>query len=112
MEDNYIDHFGGKEKNTNSENSKLYVVPLVMGILSFVCFAVYLWSAFHSRSAVMSIICLVPLFSIIGLIFSSVTRSARYEHFKIWFWGLISCVLGIAFQMFIFLGTMMAIAQK
>jgi len=113
MKDDYIDQFGGNGKDTGIEDSKLIKVPLVLGVICFVCFAVYLWSAFHSRSAVMALVYFVPLLSIIGLVISFVTRRARdYYYSKIWTMGLVSCALSFVLFFLLYLGTMAVLAQR
>ena len=66
---------------------------------------------FGSRSIIMCVIDLVPLFSIIGLVFSFTTRDSRYDHYKIWLAGLIGCALSLFLVVLIFFGGMVALAQ-
>lgn len=111
MNDNYIDQFGSNKNYSSPKKSDSYYIPLAMTILSFICFVVYLLSAFGSRSVVMCVICFVPIFSIIGLVFSFTTRDSRYEHPKIWLAGLIGCALCMFLMVLFFFGSMAALAQ-
>ena len=111
MGDNYINQFGSEKDRPRYEDSKLVKVPLVMGIICFAIYAVYLWSAFFSRSAVMALVVFVPILSIIGLVISIITRSAR-DYTKVWIAGLICCALSIVFFLFIYVGSWFAIAQR
>ena len=111
MNDNYIDQFGSNKDYSRPKNSNSYYVPLAMAISSFICFVVYLLSAFGRRSVIMCVICLVPIFSIIGLVFSFTTRDSRYDHYKIWLVGLIGCALSLFLMVLFFFGSMAAIAQ-
>lgn len=111
MNDNYIDQFGERKDYKSSGDSKHYFVPLNMGILSFVLFVIYLCSAFGSRSVLMCVVYFVPILSIIGLVFSYITRDARREYNLIWLSGLISCLVGLIVFFFLFIGTMAALAQ-
>ena len=112
MNDSYIDQFGGNKKDRSIDDSKLIKVPLVLGVVCFVFFAVYLWSAFHGRSAVMALVIFVPLLSIIGLVISIITRRSRDNYYKIWIMGLFSCLLCLVMFFLLYLGTMVALAQR
>ncbi|MBE7069533.1 MAG: hypothetical protein E7386_03415 [Ruminococcaceae bacterium] len=63
MGNDYIDKFGGDRKYVSPEDSKRIYVPIAMGAICVVIYAVYLWSAFNSRSAVMALLffCADPL---------------------------------------------------
>ena len=111
MNDNYIDQFGSNRKSSSPRESNSYYVPLNMAILSCVCFVIYLLSAFGSRSVIMCVIYFVPIFSIIGLVFSFTTRDSRYEHHNIWLAGVVGCALSLFLMVLIFFGTMAALAQ-
>ena len=111
MDDKYLDQFGRDEKYVSRDNSKRHFVPLVMGIINVVIFVVYLSSAFGDRGLAMCFIYFVPFLSIIGLIFSVVTRRSRDEYFTIWICGLILCALSLVIYFFVFVGTMFALAQ-
>ena len=111
MNDNYIDQFGNSKESGRSRDSNSYRVHLVMAILSFACFAVYLLSAFGTRSVIMCVVYFVPIFSIIGLIFSFTTRDSRDYHHAIWLAGLIGCALSLVLMVLLYFGTMMALAQ-
>jgi hypothetical protein len=111
MNDNYIDQFGSNRNYTSSGESNSYYVPIVMTILSFTCFLIYLLSALGSRSVIMCVVFFVPIFSIIGLVFSFITRDSRYDHHKIWVAGLIGCALSLFLMVLLFFGTMAALAQ-
>ena len=111
MRDDYIDQFGGNKPDKSYEDSKLVKVPLVIGIICFVIFAVYLWSAFHSRSAVMALVIFVPFLSIIGLVISFITRNARY-YTNVWIKGLICCLLSLVLVFLIYVASWFALAQR
>jgi hypothetical protein len=111
MNDNYIDQFGSNKDYSRPKDSNSYYVPLVMAVISFICFVVYLLSAFSFRSVIMCVIDFVPIFSIIGLVFSFTTRDSRYDHYKIWLAGLVGCALSLFLMIIIFFGTMAALAQ-
>lgn len=111
MQGDYIDQFGGNKPDKSYEDSKLVKAPLVMGIICFVIFAVYLWSAFHSRSAVMALVIFVPPISINGLVISFITRNARY-YTNVWIKGLICCLLNLGLFFLLYLGTMVALVQS
>lgn len=112
MEDNYIDQFGGNMKSESSDKSRLCYIPLAMGIISFVSFAVYLLSALFFRSVVMCIIYFVPLCSIVGLVFSFVTRNDKGDHEEIWLRGLISSALSFVLFFIIYLASWAVLAQR
>ena len=112
MDNNYIEQFGDNKRSVRSENPKLCFVPLIMGILSFISFAVYLWSAFHARSVVMCVIYFVPIYSIVGLAFSFITRHSKDKHFAIWLIGLTGCLLSLVFYVVLFFATWAALAQR
>ena len=111
MNDNYIDQFGNNRDSGRTKDSNSYRVPLVMAILSFVCFAVYLLNAFGTRSVIMFVVYFVPVLSIIGLIFSFTTRNSRDYHHAIWLAGSIGCALSLVLMVLLYFGTMMALAQ-
>ena len=99
MDDNYIDQYGDDNRSARSDKSDPYYIPLVMGILSFICFAIYTWSAFHARSVAMCVILFVPVFSIIGMVFSNITPIPFI---------IMMCFILINL---LFLGNMLALAQ-
>ena len=111
MRDDYIDQYGGNRQDKSYEDSKLVKAPLVMGIICFVIYAVYLWTAFHSRSAVMALVIFVPLLSIIGLVISFITRNARY-YTNVWIKGLICCLLSLGLFFLIYVASWFALAQR
>lgn len=112
VKDNYIDQFGGKNDNSSSGHTTLCFVPATMGIICILIYAVYLWSALTSRSAAMALVVFVPILSIIGLIFSFVTRNDRSEYEKIWLFGLSSCGISFIFFILIYFGSWFALAQS
>ena len=111
MNDNYIDQFGSNRNHTSSGEYYSYYLPIVMTILSFICFLIYLLSALGSRSVIMCVVFFVPIFSIIGLVFSFTTRDSRDYHHAIWLAGLIGCALSLVLMVLLYFGTMMALAQ-
>ena len=112
MGDNYIDQFGNKKGSAGSRRPELCFVPLAMGMLSFMDFAVYTWSAFHDRSLVMCIVYFVPFISITGMVFSFATRRVRDKHFKVWLSGTIACGLSLVLYIVLFFATWAALAQR
>lgn len=111
MIDKYIDQFGSDKDYSRPKNSKACYLPLAMAIISFICFVVYLLSAFGNRSVIMCVIYLVPILSIIGLVFSFTTRDSKYDHYIIWLAGLTGCALSLFLMVLFFFGSMVALAQ-
>ena len=112
MGEDYIDRFGGKKDYSGSDYSIRRYIPLTMGIISFIIFAVYLFSALNGRGAIMSIIIFVPFFSIIGLILSFITRKTKDNYYRLWLFGVISCALSFILFNLIYFATWMALAQR
>lgn len=112
MGNDYIDKFGGDRKYVSPEDSKRIYVPIAMGAICVVIYAVYLWSAFNSRSAVMALLFFVPILSIIGMVFSFITRSIRDTRFKLWFLGLISCALSFVLFILLYFASWVVLAQR
>ena len=111
MNDDYINQFGSNRNNSNLEDSKLCYVPLVMGVICIVIFAICLLSAFNGNGAAMALVVFVPILSIIGLIFSIITRSIRDYRYKLWFFGLISCALSLFLSILLYFASWFALAQ-
>lgn len=111
MDDNYIDQYGDNNRPAKKEKSDSYYIPPAMAGLNFMIFVAYLWSAYHSRGKVMALIAFVPIFSIIGMVFSYTTRHSREKHLAIWLFGLIGCVISFILINLLFLGNMLALAQ-
>ena len=112
MGDDYINQYGGKKDYSGSGHPMLCFVPATMGILSIFIYVVYLCSAFNGRSAAMALIVFVPILSIIGMIFSFVTRYDRNEYNALWLFGTISCVLSFVLSVFLYFGSWVALAQS
>lgn len=111
MNDDYINQFGDNRKHTNLEDSKRCYVPLVMGVICIVIFAIYLLSALNGGGAAMALVVFVPILSIIGVIFSIITRSIRDYRFKLWFFGLISCALSLFLSILLYFASWFVLAQ-
>lgn len=112
MNENYIDQFGGKNNYSSSGHTRLCFVPPTMGIFCILIYVVYFFSALNGRSAAMALIVFVPILSIIGMIFSFVTRNDRSEFETLWLFGTISCVLSFVLSVFLYFGSWVALAQS
>lgn len=62
--------------------------------LTFLSFALYFYSANHAPYSYTDCILAGPVFSLIGMIFSFLTRKSRKAYPNLWICGLIACSLG------------------
>ena len=60
----------------------------------FPSFALYFYSANHAPYSYTDCILAGPVFSLIGMIFSFLTRKSRKAYPNLWICGLIACSLG------------------
>ncbi len=67
-------------------------LPFFLGALSFLCSL--LLSANHAPYSYTDCILAGPVFSLIGMIFSFLTRKSRKAYPNLWICGLIACSLG------------------
>lgn len=81
-------------KNRMHLNKVWTALPLFLGALSFLSFALYFYSANHAPYSYTDCILAGPVFSLIGMIFSFLTRKSRKAHPTLWICGLIACSLG------------------
>lgn len=73
---------------------KLTAVPLILGILSFLTFGLYYYSANHAPYTYTDVILAAPIFSFIGMIVSIITRKSRKQYPALWTSGLVICLFG------------------
>lgn len=100
------------EKSASSGVSKYIYNPLGMGLASIFSFAVFLLGTYNRITILIFLIFCVPVFSLIGLVFSFVTVRVIKGHVLVWILGLLSCLAGLgAFNVYMYL-QMMAIAQQ
>lgn len=81
-------------KNRMHLNKVWTALPLFLGALSFLSFALYFYSANHAPYSYTNCILAGPVFSLIGMIFSFLTRKSRKAYPNLWICGLIACSLG------------------
>lgn len=86
-------------------------IPTILSSASIIFFAIYVWSAYHSRGHEMFMVCLVPLFSIYGIVVSILTRKAGRDNHVLWLIGLISSIICLALFMLLYCATWFALAQ-
>ena len=79
---------------------KMNSIPLICGLLSIATFLIYFYSANHAPYSYTDIIVLDPVFSFVGLIFSTLTRKTRT---LIWWLGLLLCILGFLVCIMVFM---------
>ena len=100
------------EKSASSGVSKYIYNPLGMGLASIISFAVFLLGTYNRITILMFLIICVPVFAIIGLVFSFITKRVIKGHVLLWILGLLSCIAGLGeFIVYMYL-QMMAIAQQ
>ena len=78
-------------KNRMLQSKPWIVLPLFLGALSFLSFALYFYSANHAPYSYTDCILAGPVFSLVGMIFS---RKSRKAYPNLWICGLIACSLG------------------
>ena len=81
-------------KNRMLQSKPWIALPLFLGALSFLSFALYFYSANHAPYSYTDCILAGPVFSLIGMIFSFLTRKSRKAYPNLWICGLIACSLG------------------
>ena len=81
-------------KNRTPASKILMALPLILGITSFLTFALYFYSANHAPYTYIDIILAGPILSFIGVIISITTRRNRKTHPLLWTCGLITCLCG------------------
>jgi hypothetical protein len=72
----------------------LVALPLILGLASFLAFAIYFYSANHAPYKYTDIIIVGPVFSFVGIIISIITRKSRKQYPTLWFSGLVVCLFG------------------
>ena len=93
-------------------NKILALISLAFGILSLFSFVFYFYSANHAPYTYIDVIFFGPLFSLIGIMISIITRKSRKIHPVLWISGIISCMLGFIVCMFVFSVLIMLMAAK
>ena len=83
-----------KKENRKIPGKIWIMMPLILGILSFLSFAVYRYSANHAPYTYTDIILAGPVCSFIGVMISIVTRRGRNRYPALWWCGLITCACG------------------
>lgn len=81
-------------KNREKVSRKLVAAPLILGIMSFLSFAVYLYSANTAPYSYIGVIYAGPVLSLIGVIISIITRKSRKTYPILWSSGLVLCLFG------------------
>ena len=85
-------------KNRMLQSKPWIAPPLFLGALSFLSFALSFalsfYSANHAPYSYTDCILAGPVFSLIGTIFSFLTRKSRKAYPNLWICGLIACSLG------------------
>lgn len=81
-------------KNRMPQSKPWIALPLFLGALSFLSFALYFYSANHAPYSYTDCILAGPVFSLIGMIFSFLTQKSRKAYSNLWICGLIACSLG------------------
>ena len=72
----------------------LLAMPLALGVLSLLSFALYDYSANHPPYAYTDVIAAGPVLALAGLVITFITRKSRREHPGLWVSGLVVCSLG------------------
>lgn len=81
--------------NDKTPTSKILIlIPLILGIISFLTFVLYFYSANYASYTYIDIILVGPVLSFIGVIISIITRQSRKTHSMLWTCGLITCLFG------------------
>lgn len=99
-------------KDRKAANKILIAAPLILGISSFLAFALYFYSANHAPYTYTSIIFAGPILSFIGVIISILTRRSIKTYPTLWICGFISCLFGfiVCVLIIVLLITIMAAA--
>lgn len=97
-------------KDRISKNKILIAMPLILGISSFLTFALYYYSANHAPYTYTNIIVAGPILSFFGVIISILTRKNRKMYPTLWICGLITCLFGFIVCVLIILLLIMIMA--
>lgn len=97
-------------KDRTPKNKILIAVPLILGISSFLTFALYYYSANHAPYTYTNIIVAGPILSFFGVIISILTRKIRKMYPTLWICGLITCLFGFIVCVLIILLLIMIMA--
>lgn len=97
-------------KDRTPKNKILIAVPLILGISSFLTFALYYYSANHAPYTYTNIIVAGPILSFFGVIISILTRKSRKMYPTLWICGLITCLFGFIVCVLIILLLIMIMA--
>jgi peptidoglycan/LPS O-acetylase OafA/YrhL len=81
-------------KDGKSSIKTLIALPLILGVASFVSFAIYFYSANHAPYKYIDIILVGPVLSFVGMIISIMTRKSRKQYPTLWISGLLACLFG------------------
>jgi hypothetical protein len=81
-------------KDKRSSMKTLIALPLILGIASFLTFAIYYYSANHAPYQYTDVILAGPVLSFIGIIILIITRKSRKQYPTLWAGGLFVCLLG------------------
>jgi hypothetical protein len=90
-------------KNEKASIKTVVALPLILGLASFLTFAIYFYSANHAPYKYTDIILVGPMFSFVGIVISIITRKSRKQYPTLWFSGLFVCLLGFMICVFIIL---------
>lgn len=89
-------------KDRTPASKILIAAPLILGISSFLTFAVYFYSANHAPYTYIDIIVAGPILSFIGVTISIFTRRSRKTYPILWMCGLMTCLFGFIACVLIF----------
>lgn len=78
-------------------------VPLILGVLSLLCFALYFYSANHAPYSFIDAILLGPPLALAGIVVSVVNRKRREANPALWGCGLGLCLVGAAYCLLVFI---------
>jgi hypothetical protein len=84
-----------KDGKPSIKTKTLVALPLILGLDSFLAFAIYFYSANHAPYKYTDIILVGPVFSFVGIIISIITRKNRKQYPTLWFSGLLVCLIGL-----------------
>lgn len=88
-------------KDRTGADKILIAVSLLLGLSSFLTFALYFYSANYGTYTYTNIIVAGPILSFIGMIISILTRRSRKKHSMLWMCGFITCLFGFIVCVFI-----------
>lgn len=78
-------------------------IPALLGTLSWISFAVYLWSANHAGYEYIGAIWGLPIFSTIGMLFSLISLKAKKTYPSLWSTGFFICICALIICLFVFI---------